>query len=128
RPQAAHDAPDPDRVGDRLTEPVALRDLEVAQRRLVPTDLDLVDQVVGAVEGARAVRVCRDTVAGVQPSDDLARRALSVAEPLLVDVVQRELERAGELRIRTEVGQDVPRELDAARADDRDLRRARSLG
>ena len=122
RAETAHDAADPDRVGDRLPQPVAPRDLEVANGRLVSPDLDLVDQVVGALEGGRAVRVCRDHVAGVQPSDDLVRRTLRVPQPLVVDVVQRELERPGELRVRTEVRQDVPCELHAAGADDRDLR------
>jgi hypothetical protein len=50
RAQRAEDAADAERVGDRRPDPVAGRDLEVAERRLVPADLDGEDDVVRALE------------------------------------------------------------------------------
>ena len=48
--QRPEDAADAERVADRLPQPVARGDLEVAQRRLVAADLHHVDHEVGAVD------------------------------------------------------------------------------
>ena len=121
RAQAAHDAADAERVGDRLAQAELLRDLEVGDRaRLVAADLDHVDRVVGAVErgapvggrddlGGRVERV------GDPPGDELRRR-----EPLGVDVEQRDLG-AGELLVAEDVAEQVAGEHRAAGADERDL-------
>ena len=53
RAQPAEDAADADRVGDRLAHAERRGDLEVGDGGLVAAHLDLVDEVVGAVEGAR---------------------------------------------------------------------------
>ena len=55
--QRAEDAADPERVGDRLPQAVARRDLEVAQRRLVAADLHHVEHEVGAVDRGAPVEV-----------------------------------------------------------------------
>ena len=94
----------------------------------VPADLDLVDQVVGAVERRRPRLVRRDPVAGVRALDELVGREQRVGQAFGVDVVQGDLERPVQLLVRAQVREDPPRELDAARADDRDLRHARESG
>ena len=54
--QAAHDAADAERVGDRLAQPVLLRHLEVDHGAgLVAGDLDHQHDVVGVLERAAAV-------------------------------------------------------------------------
>ena len=123
--EAAHDAADADRVGDGLTDPVFPGDIEVGQGCLVATDLDLVDHVVGAVQGGPTRRVCGHRVVGAGSPDELLRRAVRVAEPLCVDVVQRDLQGAVELLIGAEVGEDAPREFDATRPHDGHLRHER---
>ena len=57
--QRAEDAADAERVADRLAKPVARRELEVAQRRLVAADLDHVEHEVGAVDRGAAIEVRR---------------------------------------------------------------------
>ena len=128
RAETAHDAADADRVADRLAQPERLRDVEVGPRRRVPADLDLVDQVVGAVERGRPRLVRRDPVAGVRALDELVGREQRVGQAFGVDVVEGDLERPVQLLVRAQVREDPPRELDAARADDRDLRHARESG
>ena len=80
--------PMPERVGDRLAQAEALRDLEVGHRaRLVAADLDHVDRVVGAVERGAAIgrlrtisaaarRACRRRRA---TSSDVSRRSASMS-------------------------------------------------
>ena len=127
RAETPHDAADADRVADRLAQPERLRDVEVGPRRRVPADLDLVDQVVGAVERRRPRLVRRDPVPGVRALDELVGREERVGQAFGVDVVEGDLERPVQLLVRAQVREDPPRELDAARADDRDLRHAASL-
>ena len=109
-------------VPDRLAQAVAPRDLVVERRGGVATDLDHVDRVVGAVEGAAAIVMGLDRG---RPGG-LARRDLRYRfrgrEPFLVDVMERERGRA-QLRVREEVTDQHPREFDAPRADERDLGR-----
>src|SRR5262245_56750517 len=50
RAQRAEDAADAERVTDRLPYAVSKRHVKVDQRRLVPPDLDHVDDIVGALE------------------------------------------------------------------------------
>ena len=70
----------------------------------------------------------RDPVAGVRALDELVGRELRVRQAFGVDVVQGDLERPVQLLVRAQVREDPPRELDAARADDRDLRHGRESG
>ena len=125
RAEAAHDPADADRVADRLAQPVLPRHVEVGPRRRVAADLDLVDQVVGAVERRCPRLVGRHVVPGVRSLDELPCREERVRETLVVDVVEGDLERSVQLVVRAQVREDAPRELDAARADDRDLRHGR---
>ena len=122
RAKPAHDPADADGVADGLSEPVLLRHLEVRDGRGIPTDLDLVDQVVGTVERRSPIAVRGHPVARAELFHQGARSAFGVPEPFGIDVVQRDLEGSVQLCIRAEVGDDAPGELDAARADDRHLR------
>ena len=75
--QAAHDAADAERVGDRLAQAEPLRHLEVGHgARLVAADLDHVDRVVGAVERGAPVGRRRRSSRGA-PSASATRRATS---------------------------------------------------
>jgi hypothetical protein len=49
RAQATEDAADAESVADGLAHTVLGRDLEVGERRGVPPDLDLIDDVPGSV-------------------------------------------------------------------------------
>ena len=118
--QRADDAADAERVADRLADAVAGRDLVVAHRRGVAADLDAVDHVVGAVERLAAVERGGDLRLRAERLGDSVREQLCGLEPLRVDVVQRDLAR-GELGEREDVAEQVAGELDAARADERDL-------
>ena len=84
--------PMPEGVGDRLAHAVPGRDVEVGAGGGVPADLDLVDDVVGAVDGGRAGRGGAVTVAPA-PVCSLIRRASgsACASRSALDVVQREL-------------------------------------
>ena len=96
RPQCAEDAADAERVGDGLAQAVFLGNLEVDDgRRLIPADLDGVDDEVRVAErrfaGADAeVGGDRRPVVvdvGIQRLEDEFR----LFEPFAVDVVQREV-------------------------------------
>src|SRR5690242_13256373 len=118
--EPAEDAADPDRVADRLADPVLLRDLEVHEGMPVPPDLDLVDDVVRAVHGGPAFRAGLHPVPGARPPHDRRGGALGVREALRVDVVQDDGDLPGQLRERAQVGDYVAGELHAASADDCD--------
>ena len=75
----AEDAADPERVGDRLAQPVAGRDLEVEQRRLVASDLHHVEHVVGTVERGPALEVRRDRGEAPRSPRDVRAIASAVA-------------------------------------------------
>ena len=124
RPQPAKHAPDPDCVADRLAQPVPLGDLEVAQRGVEAANLDLVDDVVGVVERRPPIEVSADLKLRAGLVVDVAGDPLGRVEPLFVDVVERD-RRPRELRELAHVGQQDPCELDAARADKRDVRHDR---
>ena len=125
RAEPSHDPADTDRVGDRLAHPVLLGDLEVGERGSVPAHLDLVDDVVGTLEGRASLGEGHHLVARAGLLDQPLRGSLGDREALRVDVVQGDPERAVELFVGTQIGQDVAGELDAPGADDRDLRHAR---
>ena len=91
-PQRPEDAADAERVGDRLPQPVAGRDIEVEQGRLVPADLHHVDHVVRTVECRPALRMGRDRRVGATLAGDVAGHRLRRREPVGVDVVQRDLD------------------------------------
>ena len=130
RPQAAHDPADAERVGDRLAQPVALRDLEVDDgRRPVAADLERGHDVVGAVErGAPVGRSPRRPRRRRAPRRGRAPTISDVAQPLGVDVHQRERRRVGELREAQHVADEVAGEDGRAGADERDPRHARHGG
>ena len=94
RAQRAEDAADAERVADRLAQAVAGRDLEVAQGRGVPADLDRVDDVVGAVQRGAAVERAPSMrrPRAERASASSARQRLGGREPLGVDVVQGDLD------------------------------------
>jgi hypothetical protein len=118
--QGAHDPADAERVGDRLTQPVLLRDLEVDHRRRpVPADLDHADRVVGTVEcgspvGGRHHRRVR-AESGCDPMSDLLARR----ETHGVDVVQDDLARR-QFGVREDVAHQVAGEDRATGADEDD--------
>ena len=126
-PKPPEDAADPDRVADRLTQPVLLRDLEVAERRRVSANLDLVDGVRGSLQSSSAIPVSLNGVPRPYPADDGLRCPGRIRESLLVDVVEDDREAAVELAVRAQVGHDVPSELDAARSDDHHPSHRRSV-
>src|SRR5207244_319784 len=101
--------------GDRLTEAVARRNLEVEQRRLVAADLDHVQHEVRAVDRLAPVEVRGDPRRGAALRGDVAGHRLGGREPVGVDVVERDLDvvQLGEVE---EVSEQVARELDAAGA------------
>src|SRR6185312_3831442 len=86
--EPAEDAADPDRVGDRLTDPVLLRDVEIHEGMPVPPYLDLVDDIVRARHGGSALGAGLHPVPGGGPPHDRPGGALRVRETLRVDVVQ----------------------------------------
>ncbi len=67
---------------DRLAQPVARRDLEVAQRRRVTADLDHVDHVVRPLERRPALEVRRDRGEALRVARDVARHRLGGREPV----------------------------------------------
>jgi len=100
----------------RLPQPVARRDLEVAERGLVPPDLHHVEHEVGAVECGAPVEVRADSRARAPCSRDVACHRLCGLQPIGVDVVECDLHLAqgGEVE---DVAEQVLREDDATRAD-----------
>ena len=89
--------------------------------RSVPVDLDLVDDVVGALDGGEPVDRGGDRGPGAGLGADPLGDRLGMREPFGVDVVQRQLELAVQLGEAAQVGDDVAGELDAAGADERSL-------
>ena len=119
RPQAAENAADVDRVVDRVRETVAARDVEVQLGGPRATDLDRVDDEVGAGERLPAVEGPGDGRGRSQDAGRPGRHALGRPEAVRVDVVHHELGLA-QLRVRQDVAQQVPGELHAARSDEHD--------
>ena len=123
RPQAAHDPSDTERVGDRLTNSVAVGDDEIDHRRgIQPTDLEAGDYVVGAIERLASIGDGVHLDARPARIGEPARHHLGRRQTLAVDVHQRE---RGPVRQRgkaQQIADQVPREDGRARSDDGDLR------
>ena len=116
----------PERVCDRLAYSVALRDIEVLQRRLVATDLHHVEHVVGALERCRAIEVGRDAGGRTKLPCCCSRYCLGRVEAVGVDVVQCDLDRL-QLREREDVAEQMAGEDDAAGSHERDACQAARL-
>ena len=119
RAQAAEDPADAQRVPDRLAHPVPGRDVEVGPGGGVPADLHLVDDIAGSGQRRAPVRGRGYRRLGPGLLGDPAGQPLGVRQPLLADVVQREVQAAAELRVAAQVRHHVPGELDAACSDER---------
>ena len=118
-PQAAEDSADADGVADGLLQSVLRRDLEVAHRGVVHTDLDDVDDVVGAVECAATVGAGGHLGVSAGRAGGGSRDRLRGLETFGVDVVQHDPRRA-EFGKRQDVSEKLAGELDAAGPDDDD--------
>src|SRR4029079_12556777 len=119
RPKAAKDASNPDGVGDRIAKPEPGRHVEVDLRRAGAPDLDRVDHVVGAPERLAPVEVRGDRRLRPERAGRPAGHSLRGRQALRVDVVERDLGRPQRGRAE-DVAEEVPREHDAARADEDD--------
>jgi len=116
RPEAAHDPADPQRVADRLPQAEALRHLEVDDRRgAVAADLEHREHVVGARERRASVERRFDRDAGG------LGHPLGRAEPVGVDVHQRDGQAVGQVREAHHVADQRAREDRRAGADQRHL-------
>jgi hypothetical protein len=124
RAQRPEHAADAERVADRLAHAVAGWDLEVAHRRLETADLDLVDDEVRPLQRRPAVEVGLEREVRARDPVDVVSDPRRSVQPAGIDVVQRDGE-VGEVGVCREVGEQHPRELDAARSDERDLGHAR---
>ena len=115
--QAAEDAADAERVGDRLAHPEGLGHVEVRERRRVTADVHGVDHEVGTVEGGAPVRGrADDGLAPVVPHGD-AGDLLGEPEPCGVVVVHDQGQRA-EVVVGEQVAEQLPGELGGAGADE----------
>ena len=101
-----------------------LGDLEVPERGLEASHLDLVDDEVGAVERGPAIQRGADAQVGAGGLVDQVRDPLGGVQALGVDVVQRD-RRVGQLGELDEVREQDLGEFDAAGADQHDVRHAR---
>jgi hypothetical protein len=119
RAQAPEDAPDADRVADRLAQAEPGRDLEVDAGGRVHADLDRVDHEVGAVEGGPPVERRDHRRTHPVGVGDAARERGGGGEPRRIDVVQDDAG-AGQLGEAEDVGQQLAGEDDAARAEEND--------
>ncbi len=87
RAQATHDATDAERVADRLPQTILLGNLEIPDgRRLVPADLDHVDDVVGPLQRLAPVGRREDLRLRAGLVRDAQRHGLGVPQPVSVDV------------------------------------------
>ena len=119
--QRAHDAADPQRVGDGLLEAEFLRNLEVGYgRRPVAADLDRVDHVARAFEGTFAVDTGGDLWCGADGCGDAACNHFGQFQPLFIDVVQRDFA-VGEFGIGKNVAQQIAGKHGTAGADQGDF-------
>ena len=121
RAQPAEDATDAKGVSDRLTDPVAGGDVEVDACGVVTADLDLVDHVGRSVERRLPLEVGAHLGSRSALADDPSRQILRESQPVLPDVMQRDLDLVAELREAAQVRYDVACEFDAACADEGDL-------
>ncbi len=87
RAQTAHDSADPESVGDRLPQPVLLRDLEIDHGAwLVATDLDHRNHIVGVAQGFLAIECGFDRGRRVHRSDQLGGNDFGGGEAFRIDV------------------------------------------
>src|SRR5580704_16498689 len=104
--QASEDPADADRVADALPKAVSMRDLGIAQTRLVATGFQLADDKIRAVERAAAtasdLNPCSSTGLAIEPPGDCLRSA----EALRVDVIENDVQLTTELRHGEQVRQD----------------------
>jgi hypothetical protein len=120
--QAPHDAADAERVGDGLAQAVSLRDLEIGDGAgLVARHLDHDDDEVGARERLAPVGRRGDDGRDGERVGDLLRDDARRPEPLLVDVVKRDLAICEDI-VEQDVADEVLHEDRAAGADQRDFR------
>jgi hypothetical protein len=90
--QSAHDPADTEGVTNGLTEPVALRDLEVDNGRgLVAADLEHGDHVIGSIERSAAIRGRLHRRRGIDCSRGLLGDDSARLEASLVDVVEADV-------------------------------------
>ena len=124
--EAAHDAADAERVGDRLAQAVLLRHLEIGNGAgLVAGDLDHQHDVVGILQRAAAVGGGGDFRLRIDGGRDALRDDVRRREPLRVDVHQRDLA-VLEQRLGQDVADEVFHEHRRAGADHGDLGHCRS--
>ena len=122
RPEAAHDAADAQRVGDRLAKSVPLGDVEIGDRcRLVATYLEGNDHEIGAVERGALVGRGRDGRRDSERRDQLVGDDRQFRQPLFVDVHEHQ-PRAGERRSLQQICHEVLHEDGRTRANERDFR------
>ena len=119
RPEAPKHAAHVDRVVDRVAQPVLPGHVEVELRRARAAHLDRVDHIVGAPERLAPVEAAGDGRLRVQRVGGPARHPHRRRQAVGVDVVKHDVGVA-QLRIREEVAEQVPGELDAPRADQDD--------
>ena len=121
RAQRADDAADAERVADRLADAVAGRDLVVAHRRRVAAHLHAVDDVVGAVERLAAIERRGHARVRAERLRDAARRSARPCPRRSESMSWSAISLSARLGEREDVAEQVAGELDAARADERDL-------
>ena len=122
---APHDATDPERVGDGLTQAVCCRDLEVENgARPVPGDLNHGDDVVGAVECPGSVGGGRDGGRGAQRPGHSMGDHFRRCQTFGVDVEQGDA-RAGQVGVPQHVAQEILGEHGAPSPHEHDLGRVR---
>ncbi len=122
RAQGAHDAADPERIGDGVAQAVFLRHLEIGDRaRLVAADLEGDDDEVGSLECRPLLGMGLDPRRRAERGGELVGDDGRFFQPLLVRVHQRD-GRAGQCRPLQYVADNVLHEYGRARANERDLR------
>lgn len=91
-PESPEDPPDPEGVGDRLAQPVFLRDFKVDHgARLVTGDLDHVDHVIGFVEGLNSVCGRRDLGLHAESVGHPAGDEFTILQSPLIDIHQGQM-------------------------------------
>lgn len=119
--QAAHDAADPEGVGNGLAQVVLFGHLEIDHGRgLVAADLEADDDEVGAIERFALVRESLHGGRNAEGVHQLARNDGALFEALRVDVHQADFS-AGQCLALQDIADDVLHEHGRAGADEGDL-------
>ncbi|MMZ60065.1 hypothetical protein D1872_221370 [compost metagenome] len=93
RAQVAEDPADAQRVANRLTQSVFFRHFKIGDRtRVIPADLNGVNDVFGAAQRRFAVAVGLDGAAAPQRCRHAVKQTFRVAQALGVNIEQRKLE------------------------------------